>query len=170
MRSNYLRKNLYNVDISIKRTLFLHQWCPLCRDSTVSKNEQKYIPHKSVIELEKLSGSILEASSTGRIVKSKEMKKIWPWNIQCGQCKIKVILRLDAKSQGRLEYFTKVNYFTYWIWKKKLLKKLILIRVNTRKFSCYTGKTCRLSPFALFFRWIVYLCHSSVTALVLKYR
>ena len=75
------------------------------------QNEQKYIPHKSVIELEKLSGSILKASSTGRIVTSKEMKKIWPWNIQCGQCKIKLMLRLDPKSQGRLEHFKKVNYF-----------------------------------------------------------
>ena len=64
-------------------------------------------PHKSVIKLEKLSGNIIEASSIGRIVKSKEMKKIFPWNIQCEQCKIKVTLRLDAKSQGQLEYFKK---------------------------------------------------------------
>ena len=35
LRSNYLRKNLYKADISMKRTLFLHQWCPLYRDSTV---------------------------------------------------------------------------------------------------------------------------------------
>ena len=36
LRSNYLRENLYKADISIKRTLFLHQWCPLYRDSTVT--------------------------------------------------------------------------------------------------------------------------------------
>ena len=35
LRSNYLRKNLYKADISIKWTLFLHQWCLLYRDSTV---------------------------------------------------------------------------------------------------------------------------------------
>ena len=34
-RPNDLRKNLYKVDISIKRTHFLHQWCPFYRDSTV---------------------------------------------------------------------------------------------------------------------------------------
>ena len=58
-----------------------------------------------MLKLEKLSGSIREASSTGRLVKSKVMKKIWPWNIQRRQCKIKVTLRLDAKSQGGLGYF-----------------------------------------------------------------
>ena len=36
LRSNYLRKYFYKADISIKRTLFLLQWCPLYRDSTVS--------------------------------------------------------------------------------------------------------------------------------------
>ena len=35
LRSNYLRKNLYKADISIKETLFLHQCCPLYRDFTV---------------------------------------------------------------------------------------------------------------------------------------
>ena len=36
LRSNYLRKNLYKTDSSIKRTFFfLHQWYPLYRDSTV---------------------------------------------------------------------------------------------------------------------------------------
>ena len=36
LRLNYLRKNLYKADISIKRTLFLYQWCSLYRDSAVS--------------------------------------------------------------------------------------------------------------------------------------
>ena len=31
--SNYLGKNLYKVDSSIKRTLFLHQWCPFYSNS-----------------------------------------------------------------------------------------------------------------------------------------
>ena len=44
-------------------------------------------------------------------MKSKVMKKIWPWNIQCGQYKMKVMLGLDAKSQGRLEYFLKSRLF-----------------------------------------------------------
>ena len=55
------------------------------------------------MELEKISASIL--------VKSMEMKKIWRWNIQYGQCKIKVMLTVDAKSQGRLEYFKKSILF-----------------------------------------------------------
>ena len=44
-------------------------------------------------------------------MKSNEMKKIWSRNIQSGQSKIKVMLRLDAKSQGRLEYFKKSKLF-----------------------------------------------------------
>ena len=75
------------------------------------QNEQKYLPHKSVIELEKLSGSILEASSTGRIVKSKEMKKIWPWNIQCGLVQNQGDATTGHEILRRLEYFKKSKLF-----------------------------------------------------------
>ena len=36
---------------------------------------------------------------------------IWPWNIQCGQCKIKVMLQLDVRCQGRLEGFKESKLF-----------------------------------------------------------
>ena len=145
------------------------------------QNEEKYIPLKSVIELEKLSRSILEAFSTGRIVKSKEMEKIWPWNIQYDSAKSRWCYNWTRNLKGDWNTLKKVNHFllslllfqaTSFIQKMitQLLKKLIFIRVNTRKFSCYTEKTCRLSPFVLFFWWIVCLCYISVTTLVLKYR
>ena len=140
--------------------IFTLAWCSDTQCSRyeliVSKMNRNIYPHKSIIKLEKLSGNIIEASSTGRIVKSKEMKKIFPWNTQCEQCKIKVMLWLDAKSQGQLEYFKKSKIISYWAyfsfkqqvsytkWLTQLLKKLILIRVNTRKFSCYTEKNLEI--------------------------
>ena len=76
--------------------------------------------------------------------------------------------------KGEWNTFKKVDYFllSFFLFQVTsfILKTLTVIRVNTRKFSCYPEKTCRLSPFALFFRWMVYLSYSSVTALVLKYR
>ena len=83
--------------------------------------------------------------------------------------------------KGDWNTFKKVNNFLLGLllfqatsfiqkWFTQLSRKLILISANTRKFCCYTEKTCRLSPFGLLFRWIVYLCYSSITALVLKYR
>ena len=43
LRSNYLQKNLYKADISIKWTVFLYQWCPLYRDFTVVQKLGKKI-------------------------------------------------------------------------------------------------------------------------------
>ena len=61
-----------------------------------------------MIELfEKFQGSTLQDSSKGRVVKSKRKHILWPWNIHCGICKNKSMVRVDAKMNGRIQYFKK---------------------------------------------------------------
>ncbi len=49
----------------------------------------------------------MEASSPGRIIKCKGKTMLWPWNIECGLCGNKTMIRFDAKNAGRVQYFKK---------------------------------------------------------------
>ncbi|CAB4036067.1 Hypothetical predicted protein, partial [Paramuricea clavata] len=76
----------------------------------------KIVPEVAIIDdedafkkelLEKFQGSTLQDSSKQRIIKSRQKPIVWPWNIHCGICKKKCMVRVDAKTNGRIQYFKK---------------------------------------------------------------
>ena len=60
--------------------------------------------------LKSLSESYLRKSATGRIVKIKKKVFAWPFNIVCGSCSKETMLRVDAKTEKRIDYFQKSEY------------------------------------------------------------
>ena len=113
MRSNYLRKNLHKTDISIKRTYFLHQWCPLYRDSTVIEFIFKWT---IIILLRSLTQRLcnLSPKQTISILLTKlSICLILPWD--SGVCfKIfEFYFELVLRPRLKIQPFYNYHYFSY---------------------------------------------------------